>query len=55
VAQERFARILARAGGTLHDHRAVAFIRRFHDGFDLFQIVHVECGQAVAVFRSMIE
>ena len=55
VAQERFAGIFARAGGALHDHRAVGFIGRFHDGLDLFQIVHVECGQAVAVFRRMIE
>ena len=55
VAQERFPGILARAGGALHDHRAVGFVSRFHDRLDLLKVVHVEGGQAVAVFRRVIE
>ncbi len=55
VAQERRARVFARAGRGLHDHRAVGFVRRFHDGAHLFQVVDVERRDAVGVFRGVIQ
>ena len=55
MAQKCFPGILARACGALHDDRAVGFIGRFHDRLDLLQIVHVESGEAIAVFRRVIE
>ena len=55
VAQERFASVFTRTRRTLHDHRAIAFISRLHDGLNLLQIVDVKSGQAVAVFRRMIQ
>ena len=55
VAQEGFAGVFARAGGALHDHRAVALGGGFHDGLDLFQVVDVERRQAVAVFGGVVE
>ena len=55
MPQEGFARILAGACGALHDYRAVAFIRSLHDSVDLFKVVYIECGQAVAIFRRVIQ
>ena len=55
VAQERFARILASARRGLHDHGSADFARRLHDGLNLFEVVDVEGGNAVAVFSRMIE
>ncbi len=55
VFQEAFAGVLAGAGRGLHDHRAVGFSRCFHDRLNLFKIVDVECGNAIAVFGGMVE
>jgi hypothetical protein len=55
VAQKSLASIFSRASRTLHDYRTVAFVRRLHDGMDLLQVIDVECGQAVAVFRCMVQ
>jgi hypothetical protein len=55
VAQEMLAGVLARAGRALHDHRAAGLVGGLHDGADLFQVVHVEGGQAVAVFRGVVQ
>ena len=55
VTQERCARIFARAGGSLHDHRAIGFVRRFHHGAHLFQVVDVERRYAVAVFGGVVQ
>jgi hypothetical protein len=55
VTQEWLTSVLTRASGTLHDHGAVSLISRFHDRFDLFQVVHVERGQAIAMLSSVIE
>ena len=55
VAQKSFARIFARAGRTLHDYRAVAFVGRLHDGLNLLQVVYVESGQPIAIFSCMIQ
>ena len=55
VLEEAFARIFARAGRGLHDHRAVGLRRGFHDGLDLFQVVDVESRNAVAVLGGVVE
>ncbi len=55
VAQEGFAGVLARAGRGLHDHRAVDRVGGSHDGLHLFEVVDVECRQAVAVFGGMVQ
>ncbi len=55
VAQEVLAGILARACGGLHDHRRIDFVGGLHDGLYLFQVVHVEGGQRVAVFGGVVE
>ncbi|MCY1203348.1 hypothetical protein D9M72_148500 [compost metagenome] len=55
VLQEAFARVLARAGRGLHDHRAVGLRSGFHDGLDLLQVVDVESRDAVAVLGGVVE
>ena len=55
VPQVGLARVLARAGRGLQDHRAAGFFRRFHDGLDLLQVVDVEGGHAVAVVGGVVE
>ena len=55
VAQERFAGILAGAGARLHDDRSADFGGSRHDGLHLFDVVDVEGGNAVTVFRCMIK
>jgi hypothetical protein len=55
VAQEGLAGIGTGAGGTLQDHRAVGLVGGLHDGLDLFHVVDVEGGQAVAVFGGVVE
>ena len=55
VAQEHFARVFARAGGRLHDHRAVRLGRGGHDRLHLLQVVDVERGQAVVVLGGVVE
>ena len=55
VAEEGFARVFAGAGGGLHDHRGVELVGGLHDGPDLFHVVDVEGGQAVAVFGGVVE
>ena len=45
----------AGAARGLHDHRRVDGLRRLHDRDDLFHIVDVEGGNAVAVLGGMIE
>ncbi len=55
VTQEGFTSVLTRTGGTLHDHGAVAFVSRFHDGLDLFQVVHVERWQTIAVLSGVVQ
>ena len=55
VPQEGFARIFARTGGRLHDHRAVGLGRGRHDRLHLLQIVDVEGGQAVLVIGGVVQ
>ena len=55
VAQVGLARVLARAGRGLQDHRAVGGLGRLHDGLDLLQVVDVEGGHAVAVAGGMVQ
>ena len=55
MTQERLARIAARAGRCLQDHRAVDFFGGLHDRVDLLHVVDVERGQAVAVFGGVVE
>ena len=53
--QEWRARIFARAGAGLHDHRGVGLVRSFHDGAGLLEIVDVEGRYAVAVFGGVVQ
>jgi len=55
VAQVGLARVFARAGRGLQDHRAVGFLGRFHDGLDLLQVVDVERGHAVPMLGGMVQ
>ncbi|ABA49009.1 hypothetical protein BURPS1710b_0998 [Burkholderia pseudomallei 1710b] len=55
VAQERLARVLPGARRCLHDHGRADFVGGRHDRLHLFQVVHVERGQAVAVLRGVIQ
>lgn len=55
VAQICFARVFARAGGSLQDHGTLRFLGRFHDRLDLLEVVDVECRDAVAVFGGMVK
>jgi hypothetical protein len=55
VAQEGLAGIGTGTGGTLQDHRAVGLVGGLHDGLDLFHVVDVESGQAVAIFGGVVE
>ncbi|MNJ65737.1 hypothetical protein D3C77_617710 [compost metagenome] len=55
VLQEALARVLTRAGRSLHDHRAVGLRSGFHDGLDLFQVIDVESRNAVAVLGGVVE
>jgi len=55
VAQEGFPRIFAGACRGLHDHGAVQLAGGFHDGLNLFQVVDVESGQAIAEFCRVIK
>jgi hypothetical protein len=55
VAQKGGPGIFTGTGTGLHDHRAVGFSRRLHDGPGLLQVVDVEGRHAVAVFRRVIE
>src|SRR5690606_22453995 len=55
VFQEAFARIFTCSSRSLHDHGAVGFGRRFHDGLHLFQVVDVESRDTVAVLGCVIQ
>jgi hypothetical protein len=55
VLDERLARVFARAGAGLQDHRCARFVGGFHDGLDLFQVVDVECRNAIAVFGGVVQ
>jgi hypothetical protein len=55
VAQERRAGVLARTGRGLHDHRAVGFCSRFHDGAHLLEVVDVERRDAVTMLGGVIQ
>ena len=55
VAQKRRAGVFARARAGLHDNGGVDLVGGFHDGAHLFEIVHIESGQAVAVFCGVVE
>ena len=55
LAQERLARVLARARGALEDDRAVDLVGGFEDRLDLLHVVDVERGKAVAVLGGVIE
>ena len=55
LAQKRFAGILAGAGRRLQNDRAVAGVRRLHDGENLFKVIDVECGHTVLAVSCMIE
>ena len=39
----------------MNDNGGVDLICGFHDGAHLFEVVDVECGQAVAVFGGMVK
>ena len=54
-AQERVAGTHAGPGGGLHDDGGADFARGGHDGLNLFEVVDVEGGHAVAVFGGVIE
>ena len=55
VTQKIRTRIFACASRRLHDHRAVGFRRRFHDGAHLLEIVDVECRYAVTVLGRVVQ
>ena len=55
VAKESLTSILAGAGASLHDDRSADFGGSCHDGLNLFNVVDVEGGNAVTVFRCMIK
>ncbi|MCY1522187.1 hypothetical protein D9M68_570320 [compost metagenome] len=55
VAQEGRAGVFAGTGGSLHDHRGVGLVGRFHDGAHLFQVVDVESRNAVAEFGGVVQ
>ena len=55
VFQEAFASVFTRTCGGLHDDRAVSLSSRFHDGLDLFQVVHVKCGNAITMLCGVVE
>ena len=55
MAQERFPGILTRACGSLHDYRAIAFVRCLHDCLDLLQVIYIESREPIAIFCRMIQ
>jgi hypothetical protein len=55
VLDERLARILARAGAGLQDHRRAGFLRGRHHGLHLFEVVDVERRDAVAVLGGVVQ
>ncbi len=55
VAEVGFARVFARAGRGLQDHRRLGFLRRFHDRLNLLEVVDVEGRQTVVVLGGVIE
>ncbi len=55
VAQVGFTGVFAGAGRGLKDHRTVGFLRRFHDGENLLQVVDIERWHAVAVLGCVVQ
>jgi hypothetical protein len=55
VRKERLTGVFARTGRGLQDHGAAGFCGRFHDRLNLFEVVHVERGNAVAVFGGVVK
>ena len=55
VLQEKFTRIAAGTGRSLHDDGGAYFLGSRHDGLNLFHVVDVESRNAVTVFSSVIQ
>ena len=55
ILDEMLARIFARTCAGLQNHGRTHFIGSGHDGLHLFQVIHIEGGNAIAVFGSMVE
>ena len=46
---------LARTAAGLHNHRRLGFLRRHHDGLNLFHVIDVECADAVSALGGLVE
>ena len=55
VLDEGLARIFARTGAGLQDHRRAGFVGRRHHRLHLFEVVDVEGRDAIAVYGGMVK
>ena len=55
MAQESLARVFARTGRALQDHRAIDRIRGLHDGVNLLHVVDVERRQSIGMLGGMVQ
>jgi hypothetical protein len=55
VTQIGFASVLACTCRGLQDDRAVGFLRCFHDGLNLLQVVDIERWHAITVLSRVIQ
>lgn len=55
VSKKGVPRVVASAAAGLKNDRRVRFVRSAHHGLNIFEIVHVECRQGIAIFCGMIE
>ena len=55
IFKKALARVFACTCRGLHDHRAVGLSGRLHDGLNLFEVVHVEGGNAITMLSGMIQ
>jgi len=55
VAQIWLSGVLSGAGRGLQNHGAAGLLRRLHNGLDLFEVVYVECRDAIVMFCGVIE
>ncbi len=55
VLDEGLARVLARTGAGLEDHRSAHLVGSGHHGLHLLQIVDVEGRNAIAIGGCMVE
>ncbi|MPN22257.1 hypothetical protein SDC9_169640 [bioreactor metagenome] len=55
MLDEGLTGVFTGTGAGLQDHGRADFVSRRHHGLDLLQVVHVEGGDAIAVFSSMVQ